>query len=189
MPQTLARRRLHRNWQKGIGLPGDNEKILTVARELRTRVDAAVVGGIAVVLHGYARTTTDLDFYTTDRSTTDRQLREAGARWHAGKREHVLKGVPIHTVTPDEAEHVVARTSIIDGVRVVSLKDLIAIKLRCGLKHAGRMRDLADVQDLIRTIPLDKRFTGRLPTDLRTTFKKLVAAVRAADRDPGPRRF
>ena len=57
MPTTLARQRLRRLWAKGIGLPGDNNNILAVARGLRTKVDAPVLGGIAVILHGYPRTT------------------------------------------------------------------------------------------------------------------------------------
>src|SRR5438552_13995833 len=127
MPLTLGQRRLRRLWAKGIGLPGDNNIILDVARRLKDTVAAPVLGGIAVILHGYPRTTTDLDLYTSDRGETDIQLRAAGARWDAARREHVLNDVPIHTVTPQDARHLVQRTSIIDGVRVVSPKDLIAI--------------------------------------------------------------
>ena len=183
MPSTLARQRLKRLWQKGIGLPGDNNKILDVARRLREQVEAPVLGGIAVILHGYARTTVDLDFYTPDRRVTDQQLRAAGANWSAQKREHVLDDVRIHTVTPDDAGHVVAGTSVIDGVRVVSLKDLIAIKLRTGLNNFGRTKDIADVEALIGLVPLDKRFAGKLPPDLRADFKRIVDAVRAGERD------
>src|SRR4051794_9389076 len=98
MPLTLARRRLDRLWKKGIGLPGDNEKILGVARRLTAAIDAPVLGGIAVILHGVPRTTIDLDFYTPDRHLTDRQLRAAGARWDSTQREHLLDDVRIHTV-------------------------------------------------------------------------------------------
>src|SRR3954470_11758590 len=98
MPSTLARQRLKRLWQKGIGLPGDNNKILDVARRLREPVEAPVLGGIAVILHGYARTTIDLDFYTPDRRVTDEQLRAGGAVWDSKHREHVLDDVRIHTV-------------------------------------------------------------------------------------------
>ncbi|HEV2294934.1 MAG TPA: hypothetical protein VGR35_13860 [Tepidisphaeraceae bacterium] len=183
MPITLARQRLKRLWQKGIGLPGDNDKILDVARRLRDHVDAPVLGGIAVILHGYARTTTDLDFYTPDRRVTDEQLRAGGAVWDSKHREHVLGAVRIHTVTPEDAGHVVANTSVIQGVRVVSLKDLIAIKLRCGLGNLNRSKDLGDVVELIRIIPLDKRFAGKLPQDLRADYKRLVDAVRAGERE------
>ena len=114
-------------------------------------------------LHGVRRATIDLDLYTPDRRHTADQLEASGARWDLESREHVLNGVRIHTVTPDDAKHTVERTSIIDGVRVVSLKDLIAIKLICGLNNLGRAKDLGDVQELIRVVPLDKRFAGKLP--------------------------
>jgi hypothetical protein len=148
-----------------------------------------VLGGIAVILYGYPRTTVDLDLYTPDRVLTDAQLRAAGAVWDKANREHVLDGVRIHTVTPEDARHVVRHVSVIDGVRVVSLKDLIAIKLRTGLRHAHRRKDLADVQELIRVVPLDKTFAPKLPKDLRVEYKILVDEVRAGERDQrdGPR--
>ena len=110
-------------------MPGDNTRIIEVARSIRDLVDAPVLGGLAVYLHGVARSTIDLDLYTLDRRHTADQLEAAGARWDVENREHILDGVRIHTVTPDDAKHTVGRISIIDGVRVVSLKDLIAIKL------------------------------------------------------------
>ncbi len=182
MPTTLAIRRRRRLWKKGIGLPGDNSKIINVARHLTASIEAPVLGGIAVILHGYLRTTTDLDFYTPDRRVTDEQLRAGGAVWDAKHREHVLDDVRIHTVTPQDAGHTVEKTSVIDGVRVVSLKDLIAIKLRTGLNNFGRMKDIADVEALIGLVPLDKRFAGKLPSDLRADFKRIVDAVRAGER-------
>jgi hypothetical protein len=54
----------------------------------------------------------------------------------------------------------------------------VAIKLN----NPGRSKDLGDVEDLIRSIPLDKRFAMKLPKDLRREFKALVDAVRARDR-------
>jgi hypothetical protein len=182
MPLTLGQRRLRRLWEKGIGLPGDNTKIFDVARRLSERIEAPVLGGVAVILHGYPRTTVDLGFYTPDQRLTDEQLRAAGARWDVAKREHVLDDVRIHTVTPDDAGHVVEKTSIIKGIHVISLKDLIAIKLRCGLGNLGRSKDLGDVEELIERIPLDKRFAGKLPSDLRADFKKFVDRVRARER-------
>ena len=102
-------------------------------------------------------------------------------------REHVLAGIPIHTVTPEEAGHQVQKESIIDGVRVVSLKDLVSIKLICGLENVLRSQDVGDVVHLIRRIPLDKRFAGKLAPKLRAPFKKLVDAVRADERGRGDR--
>jgi predicted nucleotidyltransferase component of viral defense system len=150
-----------------------------VARSLRERVQAPVLGGIAVYLHGYPRATEDLDLYTPDRALTASQLEAAGAKWDIARREHILDAVPIHTVTPEDAKHVVEKTSKIDGVRVVSLKDLIAIKMLCGLENVRRTKDMADVVELICRVPLDKRFAAKLPTNLRAVFKKLVDGVRA----------
>jgi hypothetical protein len=170
-------------------MPGDNARIIEVARSLRDRVDAPVLGGVAVYLHGGGRATIDLDLYTDDRRFTAGQLEAAGAKWDLSNREHVLDGIRIHTVTPQDAKHTVDKTSVIDGVRVVSLKDLIAIKLICGLNNRGRSKDIGDVEELVRAIPLDKRFAGKLPRDLRGPFKALVDGVRANDRTQGENRF
>lgn len=170
-------------------MPGDNARIIQIARSLRDRVDAPVLGGIAVYLHGGGRSTIELDLYTSDRRSTADQLEAVGAKWDRAGREHVLEGIRIHTVTPEEAKHTVERTSIIDGVRVVSLKDLITIKLISGLNSPGRAKDVGDVEELIRAIPLDKRFAEKLPADLRGPFKGLVDGVRANDRAQGKNRF
>lgn len=163
-------------------MAGNNDRILDLARRLRGVIDGAVVGGIAVYLHGVARATTDLDFYVRDRKVAAVELEEAGAKWDKEEREHVMEGVPIHTITAGEAGVEVERTSVIDGVRVVTLKDLVAIKLISGLKNRGRSKDLGDVEELIRAVPLDKRFAGKLPAAVRAEFKKMVDGVRAGQR-------
>jgi hypothetical protein len=170
-------------------MPGDNSHILEVARRLRDKVDAPVLGGIAVHLHGGGRSTVDLDYYTKDRTVTASQLEAAGAKWVKAGREHVLDGVPIHTITPEDAGVVIEKASIIEGIRVVTLKDLVAIKLLSGLKNRGRSKDLADVEELIRVVPLDKRFAARLPKEIRAEFKAMVEDVREGDRNIGDRRF
>jgi hypothetical protein len=171
-------------------MPGNNERILELARRLRPLVDAPVIGGIAVYLHGVARATVDLDLYARNRAATVAQLEAAGATWSRAKREHVLEGVAIHTVTAEEALVEIDAPSVIDGVRVVKLKDLVAIKLLSGLKNAARHKDLGDVEELIRIVPLDKRFAGKLPKEIRAEFKALVDAVRAGEKDSsGDRRF
>lgn len=182
MSTTLAIRRRQHRARLGIGMPGDNNHILGVAGRLCDVVDAPVLGGIAVYLHGGGRSTIDLDLYTTNRKATAIQLEAAGAKWDTANREHVLDGVRIHTVTPDDAGVTIGRTSVIDGVRVVTLKDLVAIKLLCGLNNPGRSKDIGDVEDLIHFVPLDKRFAGKLPKEVRWEFKVRVEAVRAGER-------
>jgi hypothetical protein len=65
-------------------------------------------------------------------------------------------------------------------VLVVSLADLVRTKLRAGLDDLNRARDVADVVELIRSVPLDERFASRLPKEQRPAFEKLVDAVRSA---------
>jgi hypothetical protein len=186
-PAILSRRS---RASRGVGMPGDNSHILDVARRLRPIVDAPVLGGIAVYLHGGGRSTIDLDLYTVDRKATAAQLEAAGARWDKSEREHVLDGVRIHTVIPQEAGISIQKTSIIDGIRVITLKDLVAIKLLCGLRRPARSKDLGDVEHLIRTIPLDKRFAAKLPKEIRPEFKAMVDAVRAGEKsNPRGTRF
>jgi hypothetical protein len=182
MATTLGIRRRRLRAKMGIGMPGDNARILDVARRLRELVDAPVIGGIAVYLHGGGRSTVDLDLYTTDRRVTAAQLENAGAVWDRAGREHVFDGVRIHTVSAEEAGVMIERTSSIDGIRVVTLKDLIAIKLLCGLSHPARSKDLGDVEELIRAVPLDKRFATKLPKGIRSEFKAMVDAVRVRAR-------
>jgi hypothetical protein len=181
MSTTLGIRRRRLRAKMGIGMPGDNNRIIEVARRLRSIVDAPVLGGIAVYLHGGGRSTVDLDLYTTDNNLTASQLSRAGAHLDKSKREHVLDGVRIHIVPARETGVTIQRTSIIDGVRVVTLKDLISIKLISGLKNPGRNKDLGDVEDLIRAVPLDKRFAAKLPKSIRAEFKALIDAVRAGN--------
>ncbi|HVX84508.1 MAG TPA: hypothetical protein VH253_06800 [Phycisphaerae bacterium] len=167
-------------------MPGDNARILDLARRLSEEVDGVVIGGIAVYLHGVARATVDLDLYTRDRARAARELEAAGARWDAKEREHVLAGISIHLVTPAETGVEVERASVIDGVRVVRLKDLVAMKLLSGLHEPARSKDLGDVEELIAAVGLDKSFAGRLPGEVRGAFKKMVEAVRMRE---GRKRF
>ena len=55
MSTTLGIVRRKSRARMGIGMPGDNNRILEVARRLRRIVDAPVLGGIAVYLHGGGR--------------------------------------------------------------------------------------------------------------------------------------
>jgi predicted nucleotidyltransferase component of viral defense system len=88
--------------------------------------------------------------------------------------------VAIQLVTDRETGGPPEATETRQGVLVVSLADLVRTKLRSGLDNLNRARDLADVVELIRHVPLDKRFAARLPREQRPAFEKLVEAVRAA---------
>jgi hypothetical protein len=61
----------------------------------------------------------------------------------------------------------------IDGIRFLSLEKLVEIKLASGMTNAGRIKDLADVQELIRVLRLDERFADRLDAYVRPKYSEL----------------
>ena len=139
---------------------------------------SAIVGGIAVVLHGYIRTTSDVDVFV------EGSLDEAAARIQAldfahdpVRREFVRDGIPIHLVTSRHITDSLRKLAEIDGIRTVSLADLIAIKLRSGSANLLRAIDLADVIGLARVHRLSASFASRLPKDLRPAFRRIVRAI------------
>jgi len=162
-----------------MSLFSEDPELLKLAGRVTDATGAPVLGGIAVFLHGYRRTTQDIDLYAQDPDRTRASLEAMGARWVPESREFVLEGVPIQLVTDRETGGPPEATEERQGVLVVSLADLVRTKLRAGLDDLNRARDVADVVELIRHVPLDKRFAARLPKEQRAAFEKLVEAVRA----------
>lgn len=160
-----------------LGMLGEGSKLLEVARKA-CRV-GPVVGGVAVFLHGYRRTTEDVDLFVDDTIDAGEVLEAVGAKWDENARQHVLDGVPVHLVTTQHTGDRPSHVSEIEGVHVVSLADLVRFKLRSGTRSVARSKDLADVVELIRRVPLDKSFAGKLPAELRADYKRLVEAVEA----------
>jgi hypothetical protein len=162
-------------------VPG-TEDMLALARRVTEATGCPVVGGLAVVLHGWGRYTRDIDIYSTDFKLAHTKLLAAGIEWNAKRREHVINGVPIHMVGEDSLGGPATRPSTIRGVKVIRLVDLIRGKLTVGLDNIDRGKDVVDVIELIRIIPLKKDFAARLPRHLQAPFQELVEQVH------GPRR-
>lgn len=142
-------------------------------------VDGAVIGGVAVVLHGYIRTTKDVDVFVRQPLEELRPLLESNQfTFDANRREFEHDGVPVHLVPADMALPAPRETIEREGVLTVSLIDLINLKLTSGLKSLARAQDIADVVGLIRANNLDTSLTPRLDRSVRSEFKKLVKAVR-----------
>lgn len=156
--------------------------VLGAAREvsalLRPDERAAVVGGIAVVLHGHIRTTRDVDVYVeTDPADLAERLTDLGFSFDPVRREFVRDGIPVHLVRPEQVPDQPGTFVEIDGIRTVSLADLISMKLRSGSRNTLRAQDLADVIGLMRHHGLTSSYASRLPSDLRTEFRKLARAL------------
>jgi hypothetical protein len=157
--------------------------ILELAREItalmmRAGIPGVVIGGIAVVLHGHVRTTRDIDIFLDQPTETIADvLIGAGFHFDARRREFVREGVPVHLVTRDQIKRPPKKTTEIEGIRTVSLADLIEMKLASGTANLLRAQDLADVVGLIRQNRLAGEFARHLDKSLRPAYRKLVKAI------------
>ena len=61
-----------------------------------------------------------------------------------------------------------------NGVRFVTLEKLIELKLASGMSAPDRLKDLADVQELIKVRDLEKEFAERLDPYVRDKFLELL---------------
>ncbi len=158
------------------------QRTLELAKTVTTITGCPVVGGLAVALHGWPRYTGDIDIYSTDFWATHEKLEAAGILWDAANREHVIENTAIHMVKDDSLGGPPKHISTIQGVKVIGLSDLIRGKLTVGLSVSRRRKDILDVLELIRIIPLKKDFAAKLPTHLRRPFKTMVDDVWAPRR-------
>ena len=155
----------------------------------RKDIDYAIVGGVAVCLHGYRRNTVDLDLLIRPEDTADvRSALEAeGLHWVAADNEfRSASGVPVQFViagesegpgqpakfpNPSDAKHV----TIIDDLPVLSLAQLVQAKIACGLGDMRRThKDFADVVELIAIHHLDGSYARFLHKSVRKEFRELV---------------
>lgn len=176
----------------------DNASLWAVAQQChRSLTDAAipyaVVGGVAVCLHGYQRNTVDLDLLLNhDQMLSARAvLEQLGLAWDDDRKElRTADGVAVQflaagekagkgtsVVLPNPADE--ATTQEIEGLRVLSLAKLIESKLACGQGNPRRThRDFADVVELIAAHNLSRSFAKHLHKSLRDTFRELVLRAR-----------
>jgi hypothetical protein len=61
----------------------------------------------------------------------------------------------------------------IGGIRYVRLPTLIELKLASGMTSPGRLKDLGDVQELIKALRLPKSFSDELNPYVRAKFLEL----------------
>ena len=82
-------------------------------------------------------------------------------------------GKPKPVAFPDPAD-----TSIeIDGVKFPTLEKLIELKLASGMTAPDRLKDLADVQEIIKILNLSSRFAEKLNPYVRDKFVELLKSV------------
>ena len=162
-------------------------------------IDYMVIGAIALMAHGYPRFTEDIDLVMTEEGleTFHRELVGRGyvpAFEGARRRLRATRdNVPVEVITsggypgdgrpkPVSFPAPAGASVEIDGVRFVTLEKLIELKLASGMTAPDRLKDLADVQELIKLRGLDAGFSNRLHPYVREKFEELRAAVEGARR-------
>ena len=157
----------------------------------------AIAGGMALVAHGYDRTTVDVDVLVGPEGLTavhaaleglgyvppfagSKNLRdvETGVRIEflvAG--QFPGDGKPKPVAFPNPADVGID----IDGIRYLRLTTLIELKLASGMTNAGRLKDLADVQELIRVLGLAEAFSIQLDEFVRGKYLELWRGVSASE--------
>src|SRR6185369_1765346 len=161
-------------------------------------IDYAVIGAVALLAHGYPRFTEDIDLVMTTEGLERFHEELVGLGYvpafpGAKKRlRSTIDGVSIEVMTtgeypgdgkpkpvsmplPSEA------STAIDGIRFVTIEKLIELKLASGISASDRLKDLADVQELIKIRKLNADFALMLDPYVRTKYLELEEAVRRSE--------
>jgi hypothetical protein len=167
---------------------------------ITTRLDAlgvpyALVGGMAMFLHGYRRFTEDVDILVTKESLTLIHERLEGLGYlppFEGSKHlrDTQNGVKIEFLVTggypgDGKEKPVSFPdpsmvfTVIDGIKVLNIATLVQLKLASGTAP-GRRKDLGDVQELIRMMQLPESFAEQLDPSVRPLYLELWRELQAA---------
>lgn len=161
----------------------------------------AVIGGMALFAHGYARLTLDVHILLTPEGLRVFQERlvgrgyvpafaEANKSFLDAETQTRIKiitsgefpgdGLPKPVAFPDPAGKTVER----GNVRILALENLIELKLASGMTAPHRLRDLADVQDLIVVLKLPLELMENLDESVRAEYRRLWEAAQTAGEAP-----
>lgn len=160
-------------------------------------IDYAVVGGMALFLHGFRRFTEDVDILVTRDGL--QKLHEAleGSGYRppfpgSKNLRDTENGVRIEflvagefpgdgktkPVAFPEPKRVAAER---EGILLLNLEALIELKLASGMTGTGRLKDLADVQELVKLLNLPQDYAERLNPYVHDRYDELW---RTAQPDP-----
>jgi hypothetical protein len=199
---TLNSRSVHDVFAEGLryfmGEGSLNNTLARLSSDLKQHgIDYMVIGAVALMAYGYPRFTEDIDLVLTPEGL-ERFHQELIASGYApafqGAKERlrsVRDGVSIKVITAGEypgdgrpkpvSFPVPADASIeIDGVQIVTLEKLIELKLASGMTAPDRLKDLADVQELIKVRGLTSEFAAALNPYVREKYLQLYRAVEQA---------
>lgn len=178
-----------------------NQALRKIAADLdREGIDYVAIGAIALNRHGYRRFTEDIDLLMTREGLERFRARLVGRGYRPGfegatKKYRTSDNIPVEIITSGEfpgdglPKPVVFPnpnhcTVVIDGVNTITLEKLIELKLASGISAPHRLKDLADVQELIKILGLDEQLADKLDESVRSKYLELAEAVRSSNYEP-----
>jgi predicted nucleotidyltransferase len=178
-----------------------NMALAHLAADLKEHgIDYVVIGAVALFAHGYPRLTEDIDLVLTGEGLNkfhDQLIGLGYAPAFPGARKRLRStkdGVRIDIIAsgeypgdgkpkPVQFPNPLEASVEIDGVRFATLEKLIELKLASGMTAPDRLKDLADVQEMIKIRSLDADFADKLNPYVREEFLKLLEAVQRGSRN------
>lgn len=170
--------------------------------ELARRLDAdgipyAILGAMALNAYGYRRVTVDVDVLLTREGLEAFRAKHLGLGYvqqFPGSRglrdtengvsidvvlagEYPGDGHPKPVAFPDPAVAAVRG----DRVALLPLPLIVELKLASGMTAPHRLRDLADVLELVRILGLSTAFADSLAPYVRDKYREIWQAAQAAD--------
>jgi hypothetical protein len=185
---------------KGEGLL--NDALGKLAADLDSKgIDYVVIGAIALNQHGFQRLTVDIDILLTAEGLERFRETLVGLGYRpafegARKKFQITReNIPLEVITTGEFPGDGRPKSVvfpepkdfaveIDGVKTITLEKLIELKLASGISAPHRLKDLADVQELIKIKHLNASFAEALDPYVQAKFVELADAVAAAGEEP-----
>jgi hypothetical protein len=173
--------------------------VFETMKRLAQRLEAegipyAVIGGMALAAHGYVRMTLDVDILLTSEGLARFREKLVGRGYVASfpgaakSYRDAETNVKIEIITagefpgdglpkPVSFPEPEGQTVEEDDVLVINLEKLIELKLASGLSATHRMRDLADVQDLIIALNLPLELKDKLDESVRSEYQRIWEAA------------
>jgi hypothetical protein len=181
------------------------DAVFQTMRKIARRLDElgipyVVVGAMALNAHGFRRLTVDVDLLVTREGLKAIHDNLEGLGYlppfqgskHLRDTEHGVRieflvtgeypgdGKPKPVAFPDPATVGVER----GGIRYLSLASLVELKLASGMTNPGRLKDLGDVQEVIKVLDLPADFTEQLDPFVRPKFTEMWEGARQDRREP-----
>jgi hypothetical protein len=178
-----------------------NETLRKIAKDLESRgIDYSVIGAVALNQHGYRRFTEDIDLLLTKEGLEKFQNELVGLGYRPAfegatkKFRTTAENVTVEIITAGEYPGDGKEKPIkfmnptenqieIDGVKTLTLETLVELKLASGITAPHRLKDLADVQEIIKIKDLKEDFAEKLNPFVREKFLELQRSVAESEKE------